>query len=204
LGSMDTITNKDNRKTVLLSSSQYSRALSAPLTVSFNMVRYKPKTSLYNKKYMPVAVALEGGFSSLYENRMEASFTKIYEDSLGKKFMPHTIADNKMIVISDADMMLNDYNKKRGIAELGVYTATGKMFANKTFLLNCMEYLTENNSLLEARGKDVQLRLLDKNAVKENKIIIQFLNIALPILLIAFAGGLYFFFRRKKYEKALI
>jgi ABC-2 type transport system permease protein len=203
VGSMDTITNKDNRKTVLLSSSQYSRTLAAPLTVSFNIVRYKPKTTLYNKKYLPVAVALEGGFSSLYENRMDAGFTKIYEDSLGKKFMPHTVADNKMIVVSDADMMLNDFSKKRGIAELGMYTATGKLFANKTFLLNCMEYLTENNSLLEARGKDVQLRLLDKKMVKENKVAIQFLNIALPILIVIFTGALYFFMRRKKYENKL-
>jgi ABC-2 type transport system permease protein len=203
VGTIDTIANKDNFKTVLLSTSQYSRALPAPVTVSFNSVRFKPKTSLYNKKYMPVAVVIEGGFSSLYENRMEQSFMHIYQDSLGKKFKTHTDKSNKMIVVSDADMMLNDFSNKKGPAEMGYYTPTGKLFANKTFMLNCLEYLIDENPLLEARGKNAALRLLDKKRIENNKGMIQFLNIALPICIVIFLGSAYFFFRKKKYQKAL-
>jgi gliding-associated putative ABC transporter substrate-binding component GldG len=203
VGSIDAIANKDNTKNILLSSSQYSRALGTPLTVSFNIVRYKPKTSLYNKKYLPIALSIEGGFSSLYENRMDPGFMKVYQDSLGKQFLNHTTANNKMIVVSDADIMLNDFSPKRGPAELGFYTATRKLFANKTFLLNCVEYLTEDNNLLAARSKNVQLRLLDKKTVNNNTSMIQFLNILLPIGIVVLLGGLYTFFRKKKYTKAL-
>lgn len=202
-GTIDTIPNKDNHKTILLSTSQYSRALATPMVISFNSVRYKPKTSLYNKKYMPIAVVIEGGFSSLYENRMDPSFMSIYQDSLGKKFKAHTDKDSRMIVVSDADIMLNDFSAKRGPAELGFYTPTSKYYANKTFLLNCVEYLVDDDNLLEARSKDMQLRLLDKKRVKNNKTTIQFLNIALPILVVIFLGSAYFFFRKRKYEKAL-
>jgi gliding-associated putative ABC transporter substrate-binding component GldG len=202
-GTIDTIPNKDNHKTILLSTSQYSRALATPMVISFNSVRYKPKTSLYNKKYMPIAVVIEGGFSSLYENRMDPSFMSIYQDSLGKKFKAHTDKDSRMIVVSDADIMLNDFSAKRGPAELGFYTPTSMYYANKTFLLNCVEYLVDDDNLLEARSKDVQLRLLDKKRVKNNKTTIQFLNIALPILVVIFLGSAYFFFRKRKYEKAL-
>jgi ABC-2 type transport system permease protein len=198
---LDTIPNQDNKKTVLLATSQYSRELSAPLTVSFNSVRFKPKTSMFNKKYMPVAVVLEGGFSSFLENRINQSLIDIYQDSLGKKLKMHTDLPNKMIVISDGDMMLNDFSKTKGPAEMGYYTPTGKLFANKTLLLNCLEYLTEESPLLEARGKSVELRMLDKKRVKENKGVIQFLNIALPILIVILLGIAYFFFRKKKYEK---
>jgi ABC-2 type transport system permease protein len=203
VGTIDTIENKDNVKNILLSSSQYSRALAAPLTVSFNMVRYKPNTALYNKSNMPIAVCIEGGFSSLFENRVDAGFLKVYEDSLGKKFAAHTKENNKMIVVSDADIILNDFNPKKGLAPLGYYTQTGKLYANKIFLLNCVEYLVDQSNLLDARSKDVQLRLLDKARVDKNKTVIQFLNIALPILLIILAGAVYFFFRKKKYEHVL-
>ncbi len=203
VGTIDTIANKDNVKNILLSTSQYSRALPAPLTVSFNTVRVKPNTALYNKSNMPTAVCIEGGFSSLFENRMDAGFLKVYEDSLGKKFAAHTTAPNKMIVISDADLMLNDYNPKKGLAPLGYYTQTGKLYANKVFLLNCVEYLVDKTNLLDARSKDVQLRLLDKARVEKNKTVIQFLNIALPILLMILFGSAYFFFRKKKYENKL-
>jgi gliding-associated putative ABC transporter substrate-binding component GldG len=152
---------------------------------------------------MPIAVVIEGGFSSLYENRMDPSFMSIYQDSLGKKFKAHTDKDSRMIVVSDADIMLNDFSAKRGPAELGFYTSTSKYYANKTFLLNCVEYLVDDDNLLEARSKDVQLRLLDKKRVNNNKTTIQFLNIALPILVVIFLGSSYFFFRKRKYEKAL-
>jgi hypothetical protein len=127
----------------------------------------------------------------------------IYEDSLGKKLKVHTDKPTKMIVISDGDMMLNDFSKTKGPAEMGYYTPTGKLFANKTFLLNCLEYLVEDSPLLEARGKNAELRLLDKKRVKENRGMIQFLNIALPIAIVIFLGSAYFFFRKKKYQQPL-
>jgi ABC-2 type transport system permease protein len=201
---LDTITNTDNKKTVLLSTSTYSRSMALPFTVSFNSVRFKPKTTLYNKKHLPVAVAIEGGFSSLYENRIAETFIHVYEDSLGKKLKGHTAASNKMIVISDADIMMNDFSKKNGPTELGFYSPTGKYYGNQSFLMNCMEYLTDDNNLLEARSKDVQLRTLDLKRVKQNKTMIQILNIALPIAIVIFLGSAYFFFRKKKYAKSFV
>jgi ABC-2 type transport system permease protein len=200
---LDTIPNKDNSKKILLTTSQYSRSMATPFSVSFNTVRYKPKTSLYNKKHLPIAVLIEGNFSSLYENRMDPGFIRVYEDSLGKKFKAQTTKSNRMIVVSDADIMFNDFNKKNGPSELGYYSPTGKFYGNQTFLLNCVEYLVDDNNLLEARGKDVQLRTLDAKRVKENKTTIQLLNIALPIGLVLFFGSAYFFFRKKKYEKPM-
>jgi ABC-2 type transport system permease protein len=199
---IDTINNGLNKKTILLNSSQYSRAMGAPVEVSFNMVRYKPKTSLYNKKYIPIAVSLEGDFKSAYTN-ITPQLISIYEDSLGKKFKVNTSKPNKMIVVSDADIMLNDYSAKYGPSELGFYKPTGELFANKPFLLNAVEYLTDDNSLLEARNKNVQLRLMDKKKIKNNKVVIQILNVVLPIALVLFIGMAYMYFRQKKYQQAL-
>ncbi len=201
---IDTVANGLNKKTVLLSSSQYSRALGTPLEVSFNSIRTKPKSSMFTKKYLPIAVALEGSFNSLYGNKvLPPEFLAMYQDSLGKKFRETTAKPNKLIVVSDADIMMNDYSQKYGPSELGFHKDTRELFANKTFLLNAIEYLVDDNSMLEARSKNVQLRLLDKKKIKDNRTVMQFLNIILPIFLVIFFGSAYIFFRRKKYEQVV-
>jgi hypothetical protein len=63
-----------------------------------------------------------------------------------------------------------------------------------------MEYLTDDYGLLEARNKNLTLRLLDTAKVKKQKMQWQLLNIALPAFLLLIFGSAYFFFRRKKYE----
>jgi ABC-type uncharacterized transport system involved in gliding motility auxiliary subunit len=105
-----------------------------------------------------------------------------------------------MIVVSDGDVFINDFSQNRGPMECGYYKVTDQLFANKTFILNCLEYLTDDYGLLEARNKSLQLRLLDGVRVKNEKIQWQLLNIALPIALILMFASAYFFFRKKKYE----
>jgi ABC-2 type transport system permease protein len=38
-------------------------------------------------------------------------------------------------------------------------------FANKDFLLNTVEYMLDDNGIIEARSKDVKLRLLNRISV---------------------------------------
>ena len=84
--------------------------------------------------------------------------------------------------------------------ECGYYKYTDQLFANKGFILNSIEYLTDNFGLLEARNKDVKLRLLDIAKIKKERVQWQLFNIVLPILIILVFASSYFFFRRKKYE----
>jgi ABC-2 type transport system permease protein len=105
-----------------------------------------------------------------------------------------------MIVVSDGNIFQNDYSKSRGPMECGYYKYTDQLFANKSFILNSLEYLTDDFGLLEARNKDIKLRLLDKAKVKKEKIQWQIFNIGLPVALIMIFASAYFFFRRKKYE----
>jgi len=72
-------------------------------------------------------------------------------------------------------------------------------FANREFFLNCVDYLVSNNALFEARNKDFTLRLLDKKKVAEEKTKWQFINIALPVLIIIFFGIWYQWNRKLKY-----
>lgn len=199
--SIDTIANPEIKKTVLLSSSKYSRIAPNPVRVSLSMMAYKLDNRMFNKPYQAAAVLLEGKFKSVFNNRLEPAFLKVLKDSLKMPFKSQCENATSMIVISDGDLIENDYSERDGTMEMGYWRYTSNHFANKTFLLNCLEYITDKSGLLVTRSKDVKLRLLDKGRTKEEKSKWQLTNIALPIGLVLIFASAFTFFRKRKYEK---
>lgn len=198
--SIDTVANPEIKKTILLTSSNRSRRVPAPVRVSLSNLKFTPTPEMFREKNIPVAVLLEGKFSSIYTNRLDQHFLTIYKDSIKREFLTESKTEGRMIVLSDANILSNDFREKTGPLECGYYKYTDQYFSNKTFVLNCLEYLTDNNNLLEARNKNVKLRLLDMAKVKDEKTQWQIINNTIPIALILVFGSGFFFFRRKKYE----
>lgn len=203
VNSVDTIATPGVYKTVLLSSSADSRIISTPALISLNENKNVPKDIKFNKGDIPVAMLLEGKFTSLYRNR--ASRSQL--DSLtatGSSFLAEGNGNGKIIVVADGDMVLNDVSPKEGPLPMGLnfYTVGSQFeyqFANREFLLNCLEYLVNKPGIIETRNKDIVLRLLDGQKVKEQKTTWQFINIALPVLLVILFGWLYQGLRKRKY-----
>ena len=203
VNSIDTINTPEIKKTPLLYSSANSRAISTPALISINENKNVPEDAKFKKKNIPVAFLLEGKFTSLYRNR--ASKSQI--DSLnaaGIPFRNESIDGEKMIVVGDGDMVLNDISPKDGPLPMGMnfYTMGSQyeyQFANRDFLLNCMEYLVNKPGIIETRNKDIVLRLLNSQKVKDQKTTWQFINIALPVLLVLLFGWVYQQVRKRKY-----
>lgn len=196
---IDTIKSAGINKTILLHSSKYSRAARSPVRVSLSMMSYPLKHEMFTKQYMPVAVLLEGQFHSLYENRLAPEYLRLL-DSLKHPFKPKCDSTNKMIVTSVGELFSNGYSTKDGVLPIGYYQFTGQQFANATFLLNCLEYLTDNSGVLEARSKDVKLRLLDKGRVKPERTKWQVVNVVIPIAAVLVFASFYLFIRKRRYE----
>ncbi|RYD58275.1 MAG: gliding motility-associated ABC transporter substrate-binding protein GldG [Sphingobacteriales bacterium] len=199
VNSIDTVANPEIKKTILLESSKYSRTTASPTRVSISMLMYPPKAELFNKPHQPVAVLLEGKFISVFKNRLDPSFLITLRDSLHMAFKEEADSATRMIVISDGDMLLNDYTQRTGPMEMGYWQFTGDRFANKEFILNCLEYLTDNSGLIEARSKDVRLRLLDVARAKKERTTWQVVNIGIPLALVLVFASAYIFFRKRKY-----
>lgn len=200
VSSVDTVGNDGIAKTVLLESSNYSRVSANPVRVSLSMVRFTPDTRLFRNPFRPAAVLLEGKFSSLYNNRMPPAFLSLLRDSLKYSFKPAVDSSTSMIVIGDGDIMLNTMSRARGVNEMGYWEYTQSLFANKNFILNCVEYLTDPHSLLEARNKDVKLRLLDAQRVRDENVKWQVIDVGAPILVVLMFASVYLFFRKRRYE----
>lgn len=200
-GSIDTIkTVKDSiQKTILLRTSDYSRTVAAPVEVNVNSVRQPPNPEAFKGGNKPVAVALEGQFPSLFKNRLDPATLAMLDTLEGMTHLDQS-KPTKMILISDGDIIRNDYDPVRGhTSPLGYYKYTGETFDNKNFLINCIEWLNDENGLIAARSKEVKLRLLDTTRIKAEKGFWQTLNMVLPLALVAIFGGIYTWWRRKKY-----
>ena len=197
--SIDTIKVAGIQKTILLQSSKYSRNAMSPARVSLSTMIYPQKSEMFNKPYLPVAVLLEGKFHSLYQNQLAPEYLRLL-DSLKLPFRPVCDSNNSMIVISVGDIFRNDFSEKDGPMQMGYHKWTGEFFANRGFLLNCMEYLTDHSGILESRSKDVKLRLLDNGRVKDEKTMWQTINVAVPIGMVLVFASAYLFFRKRKYE----
>ncbi len=196
---IDTILTAGINKTVLLTTSKYSRAAGSPAIISLTKANYPGQPDNYNKSYRPVAVLMEGKFHSLYQNRLAPDYL-MRLDSLHEQFVPFCKDSTSMIVTSIGNVFFNDFSNREGPMEMGYYKYTNEYFANKSFLMNCLEYLTDHSGILEARAKDVKMRLLDKGRVKSELTMWQWVNVGVPIALVLVFASAFMFFRKRRYE----
>ncbi|WP_396209766.1 gliding motility-associated ABC transporter substrate-binding protein GldG [Flavobacterium sp.] len=188
---IELLTN-DLKKTVLLSSSEYSKTIGTPTPISLASISEETTPEEYaGKGLLPVAVMMEGKFKSAYQNRI-LPFADSQFKAVGK--------DNKMIVISDGDVIKNQLDKGMPL-ELGFDKWTNQLYGNKEFLLNCVNYLLDDNGLINIRSKDVDLPLLNKEEVYANYTSAQLITVGLPLLILALFGFLFTFLRKKRYSR---
>jgi gliding-associated putative ABC transporter substrate-binding component GldG len=198
--SIDTIKSDEIKKTVLLQSSKYSRIARSPVRISLSMMSYPLKNEMFNNPYRPTAVLLEGRFVSAYRGRLAPEYLRVL-DSIKFPFKPVCDNENRMIVTSIGDIFSSDYSTKDGIMPMGYYKYEGTFYANKNFLLNCLEYLTDRSGVLEARSKDVKLRLLDVARVKNERTMWQVVNVVIPVAAVLIFASCYLFIRKRRYEE---
>ena len=185
------------KSTTLLSSSEKSRIVNAPTRISFNVLREKPRYEMYSSGPHNVGLLLEGNFTSVFKNRLPK---KILEDD-GIDFKEQS-ASNKMIVLSDGNIIANEVNKKEEIYyALGFYKYTEETYGNKEFLLNAMNYLLDDSGLLNIRSKDFKIRMLDQSKIDRDRIFWQSLNAAFPIAIVLLFGWLRMYFRKRIYGR---
>lgn len=195
VSSLDTVSSPGVKKTILLSGSQYGRLLYNPVRINLGMMRLQPDPKQFNKPFIPVAALLEGTFTSVFKNRVPPQLAESKEINFKSQSIP-----SKMIVISDGDLGRNDVKKGSTLAyPLGYDRLTHQTFGNKTFLLNCVDYLCDESGLIAVRSKELKLRLLNHTQVEEQKMFWQILNTLLPVLMIILLGTVITVLRRRKY-----
>ena len=140
-----------------------------------------------------MAVLLEGKFQSAYTGRLPDQIVNSSEIDFKSRS-----SFTKQIVVSDADIISNHVSKKGKIYPLGYDRVTQQTYGNRNFILNCIDYLCDNNAVLSLRGKEFRIRLIDQAKI-ENPQWIQWTNLLIPPVLVILFGILFTYRRRKKF-----
>jgi ABC-2 type transport system permease protein len=196
--SIDTIATPDIKKQILLSTSDYARSLQTPALVEWRSIKTEQDLQLFNKQHLPVAILLEGKFGSAFNNRLSKEEMDTLS-ALGSPFIPTTVSENSMVVISDGDLLLNPVNEQEGPLAMGMNSYTRQSFANRDFISNVLFYLTGGEDVIAARSKIFRLRLIDKDKIENEKLFWQGLNMVLPLLFLVCFYFMNSFYRKKKY-----
>jgi gliding-associated putative ABC transporter substrate-binding component GldG len=199
--SIDTIAAPGITKHVLLTTSPYGRKLASPALVEWRSIRNEEDLKNFQVPNIPVAVLLEGSFASPFANRLSAQELANMQQVYNRPFLPVSAAPNSMIVIADGDILLNPVSQEDGPLAMGMNNYTRQSFANRDFISNCLFYLTGGAAVLEARGKEYRLRLLDKEALEKNKGFWQGFALLAPMLIPLLFMGYTGWMRKRKYAR---
>jgi len=200
---VDTIhTATQVRKTMLLESSQNARTQLTPVRLSFDILKEQPDLALFNKSHLGLALMLEGTFQSMFANRLSEKQLATLKEA-GVEFKAEGDSA-KVLIVTDGDIAKNLVNASTGeIAPLGFNKYENSTYTgNRDFLLNAVEYMLDDRGVLEARTKDIKLRLLNVEKAKEEGMKWQLINILGPLGLILVLGILYQYIRKRKYGRA--
>ena len=200
VSSIDLVGESESRKsTIILTSSPYARSNQSPMIVNLAMIDAPPARSLFSKQFIPAGILSEGKFTSVFKNRMVQEFGI----AQGTPIIPES-KETKMIFISDGGLIANKLSYKDGKyapLPLGYDKVSNITFGNKEFLVNAVHYLCDDSGLMELRSRTMQMRLLDKVKLREQKLFWQLINVVLPVVLILSGGIMFWFLRRRKYTR---
>jgi ABC-2 type transport system permease protein len=199
VSSVDTVSgNKNLSKSIILTTSPYARTVKSPSSVSLENIKNPPSRELFNQSFIPVAILVEGKFTSVFENRMTANIGVATTDVITES------TPTKMVFVADAGLIANKVNYSHQppqIQELGYDRVSKQTFGNKEFLLNTIYYLNDQSGIMHLRNRTVQLRLLDKVKLREQKSFWQWINVLLPLGFVFMFGLVYNFIRRYRYSR---
>ncbi|MBL6657242.1 MAG: gliding motility-associated ABC transporter substrate-binding protein GldG [Flavobacteriales bacterium] len=193
VSSVDTVSAKNIKKTPLLFSSPYSKLPKAPHRVSLNILEQNPSIEQYNHGKIPVGYLLEGKFESVFTNRLAPNDDKLKPLNQSKA--------NKMIVFGDGDLIKNHVNSSGLSYPLGYnHYSNTQYLGNKRMIVNALNYILGNNNIINIRAKEINLRLLNKKEIKENKLKWQLINTLLPIFIMSIIISLLLLRRKRQYR----
>ncbi|UPT65957.1 MAG: hypothetical protein M0D57_15815 [Sphingobacteriales bacterium JAD_PAG50586_3] len=182
---------------MLLHTSKYSRYINSPANISLSILRDEPDERQYDKRFLPMAILLEGFFDSNFKNRLAPEL----DTSKVMAFKDRSVF-SRQIVVGDGDVLRNDVSKTQGkIFPLDLDRFTGATYGNKNFMLNALNFLCDDSGLISARAREVMVRPMDKKKLVKNKLNIQLLNVAFPTILVLLFGLIQFFLRKRKFAK---
>ncbi len=194
---VDVVGGEDGiRKEVLLATSTATRLIPTPAEVDLGDLN--PDMSTFRYQYVPVAVALEGRFPSVFAHRMVPEGIEL---AAAGGAIGGNSEVSRQVVVASGSVIRNEIQQGKALPA-GYDRYSGMQFANRDFLVNAVLYLTDEQGLIPLRQKTIALRLLNDRRAHEQRTQMQLFSTITPVALLAFIGLIVFLIRRYKYTRA--
>ena len=191
VSTVDTIKSSDVKKSIVLTSSPYSKIVLSPHRVSLAILEHEPQEEQYRSGPQNIGVLLEGSFKSYFENRLIS-----YNTPILRKSKP-----TSMLIVSDGDIIKNHVSKSGNPYPLGYNPFSKEHFqGNINFIINSLHYMLGKKELIEIRANNFKIRLLNREKIRNNRLHWQTINIGLPILLVLLIALIWKWRRKRKYK----
>ena len=189
---IDAVGGEDGiEKKVLLATSTASRVTATPGEVDLSDMNPDPATFHY--QYVPVAVSMEGSFSSAFAHRMVPERVES-DEPIRKQSTP-----TRQVVIGSGSVLLNEMQQRQALP-MGYDRYSGIQFSNRDLLVNAVLWLTDAEGLISLREKEVSLRLLNDRRAHGERLTVQLVSTISPVALLALIGGIVYIIRKRKYS----
>lgn len=186
-------------KNIFLSTSEHTILLQTPTVIDIANIQQFDNDTHRSVPHLPVGVALEGHFSSIFAHRHPPKTLKIdKKDIIGES--PIT----KQIFIADGSIIRNEVETKEDSTitlPIGYDRYSQRQFDNGQLITNTLLYLTDKENWITTKARNIPLHLLNKQNTTTLKKGVQTINILLPTTLYLLVVMLLLFFRSRKYVK---
>ncbi len=197
VSSLDFTTGRDSiEKTPLLVTSDYTHIVHVPEMITFELADQLREMSFFEEKKQQAAVLLEGIFTSLFYRRAipEGVIAEGKPDIRSKM--------TKIIVVASEEIIRNDVTETNGTIQyfpVGYDRYSQTTFGNGDFIINAVNYLTDDAGLMQLRSKQWKLRLLDMQRIQKSADLLPWLYIVTPSLILIAIYLIALIIRKKQY-----
>jgi gliding-associated putative ABC transporter substrate-binding component GldG len=181
---------------ILLVTSTSTHIQTMPSLVTMDIINVEKSGYYFNTRNAIVAASMEGVFPSVFTNRMIPEGVRTQEKTLTES------KPTKMIVVADGSIIRNDvqgYGENTTIVPLGFDRYMNQQFGNKDFILNAVNYLTDDEGWMALRSREIKLRLLNKPAIIGLRKFWQVSNVLLPLIFLGLFGTASYLVRKRRY-----
>jgi ABC-2 type transport system permease protein len=203
VSSLDTVGpgSEQMKRTVLLATSSASRVRDVPLYISMEEIMVQPDPALYSSSHLAVGILLQGTFPSFYKNY------PVPKGVITEGNEPLDVSrQTSVFIAADGDMAANEVRFEGGAFRaqpLGYDRYTRQTFGNREFILNVVNYMTDDSGIMELRSREFRLRLLNREVTGQRSQALKWklVNTLLPLALLLLAGVLYQWIRKRRYAR---
>lgn len=197
VSSLSIIRQPTVQSTILLSTSSETHILHTPEAISLRYVEMPAQKSYFHDPAQPVAVLLEGNFSSAFQHQLRPdSCTELRGGRIEKSTY------TRQIVVSCASIIQNELGENDNQTQpipLGYDQITDQQLGNSDFIINAVNYLAGNSQWLQLRTRNNRLLLLNKTSTEPNKLLFwQIFNVGGPIVFFLLLSSIFVYSRKKK------